>query len=104
VAIELLTEVQSQFASDPEVFTWIGTALLVGKKSSEAELAFDRAIELKPDSAVEEANAAAARQQAGDINGTIIHLERAVAIDPLHLSAVSLFVNLYQAAGKRKQG
>ena len=95
----LLTEVQSQFASDPEVFTWMGTALLVGKKSSEAEIAFDRAIELNPDSAVEEANAAAAHQQAGDIDGTIAHLERAVAIDPLHLSAVSQLVNLYRQQG-----
>ncbi|MGA3092508.1 MAG: c-type cytochrome [Terriglobales bacterium] len=96
---QLLTEVQNQFASDPDLFTWIGTALLVGKKSSEAELAFDRALELKPDSAVEETNAAAARQQAGDINGTVIHLERAVAIDPLHLSAVSLLINLYRQQG-----
>jgi photosynthetic reaction center cytochrome c subunit len=95
----LLTEVQNQFASDPEVFTWMGTALLVGKKSSEAEIAFDRAIELNPDSAVEETNAAAAHQQAGDIDGTIAHLDRAVAIDPLHLSAVSQLVKLYRQQG-----
>ncbi len=95
----LLTEVQNQFASDPEIFTWMGTALLVGKKSSEAELAFDRALELNPNSAVEETNDAAAHQQAGDIDGTIAHLERAVAIDPLHLSAVSQLINLYRQQG-----
>jgi len=96
---QLLTEVQNQFASDPEIFTWMGTALLVGKKSSEAELAFDRALELNPNSAAEETNAAAAHQQAGDIDGTITHLERAVAIDPLHLSATSLLINLYREKG-----
>jgi hypothetical protein len=95
----LLTEVQNQFSSDPELFTWMGTALLVGKKSSEAELAFDRALELNPASAVEETNAAAAHQQAGDIDGTITHLERAVAIDPLHLPATSLLINLYRQQG-----
>jgi photosynthetic reaction center cytochrome c subunit len=96
---QLLTEVQNQFASDSDLFTWIGTALLVGKKSSEAELAFDRALELNPSSAVDETNNAAAHQQAGDIDGTITHLERAVAIDPLHLSATSQLINLYRQQG-----
>jgi photosynthetic reaction center cytochrome c subunit len=95
----LLTEVQNQFASDPEIFTWMGTALLVGKKSDEAELAFDRALQLRPNSAVEETNSAAAHEQAGDIDGTIAHLERAVAIDPLHLSATSQLVSLYRQQG-----
>jgi photosynthetic reaction center cytochrome c subunit len=95
----MLTEVQNQFSSDPEIFTWMGTALLVGKKSSEAELAFDRALQLNPNSAVDETNAAAAHQQAGDIDGTIAHLERAVAIDPLHLSAVSQLIDLYRQQG-----
>jgi photosynthetic reaction center cytochrome c subunit len=99
----MLTEVQNQFAYDPELFTWMGTALLVGKKSSEAELAFDRALELNPNSAVEETNAAAAHQQAGDIDGTIAHLERAVAIDPLHLSAASELINLYRQQGSAKK-
>ncbi|MGA3347854.1 MAG: c-type cytochrome [Candidatus Sulfotelmatobacter sp.] len=96
---QLLTEVQNQFASDPDLFTWIGTALLVGKKSSEAELAFDRALELNPNSAVDETNEAAAHQQGGDIDGAITHLERAVAIDPLHLSASSQLINLYRQQG-----
>ncbi len=92
----LLTEVQNEFSSDPEVFTSMGTALLVGKQPSEAEFAFERALSLRPNSAVAETNAAAAHQQAGDIDGTIAHLERAVALDPLHLPATSALINLYQ--------
>ena len=92
----LLTEVQNGFSSDPEVFTSMGTALLVGKQPSEAEFAFERALSLRPNSAVAETNAAAAHQQAGDIDGTIAHLERAVALDPLHLPATSALINLYQ--------
>ncbi len=96
---QLLTQVQQQFSSDPEIFTSMGTALLIGKQPSEAEFAFERALELKPNSAVAETNVAAAHQQAGDINGTIAHLERAVAIDPVHLPAASALINLYQQQG-----
>jgi Flp pilus assembly protein TadD len=63
--------VQQEFSSDPEVFTSMGTALLIGKQPSEAEFAFERALSLRPNSAVAETNVAAAHQQAGDIDGTI---------------------------------
>ncbi|MGA8271018.1 MAG: c-type cytochrome [Candidatus Sulfotelmatobacter sp.] len=95
----LLTEVQQQFALDPETFTWMGTALLVGKHPSEAELAYERVLALDPNSAAAETNVAFALQQTGDIDGTITHLERAVAIDPLHLQASSLLINLYRQQG-----
>ena len=96
----LLTEVQQQFSEDPDVFTSMGTALLVGKQASEAEFAFERALQLRPKSAVAETNVAAARQQAGDIAGTITHLERAVALDPVHLPAVSALIRLYEQQGE----
>ena len=95
----LLTEVQQEFSSDPEVFTSMGTALLIGKQASEAEFAFERALSLRPNSSVAETNVAAARQQAGDIESTIAHLERAVALDPMHLPATSALINLYQQRG-----
>ena len=95
----LLTEVQQEFSSDPEVFTSMGTALLIGKQASEAEFAFERALSLRPNSAVAETNVAAAHQQAGDIAGTIAHLERAVALDPLHLPATSALIDLYRQQG-----
>ena len=96
---QLLTEVQQQFSSDSEIFTSMGTALLIGKQATEAEFAFERTLELRPNSAIAETNVAAAHQQAGDINGTIAHLERAVAIDPVHLPAASALINLYQQQG-----
>jgi tetratricopeptide (TPR) repeat protein len=95
----LLTEVQNQYALDPATFTWMGTALLVGKLPSEAELAYERVLALDPNSAAAETNVAFALQQAGEIDGTIAHLERAVAIDPLHLQATSLLINLYRQQG-----
>ena len=94
-----LTEVQTEFSSDPDVFTSMGTALLIGKQASEAEFAFERALQLHPDSATAETNVAAAHQQAGDIEGTVAHLERAVADDPMHLPAITALINLYQQQG-----
>jgi photosynthetic reaction center cytochrome c subunit len=95
-----LTEVQNQFSSDSELFSWIGQALLLGKQSSEAEIAFDRALQLHPASPVNEGNSASARAQAGDIEGAITHLERAVALDPLYLPAAGPLVSLYRKQGK----
>jgi photosynthetic reaction center cytochrome c subunit len=95
----MLTEVQNQFSTDHEVFTAMGTALLLAKQSSEAELAFERALQLNPDSVTGETNAASAYLQAGDLGRAIAHLERAVAIDPLHLPADAPLIDLYKRQG-----
>lgn len=98
-----LTEVQNQFASDSELFTWMGLALLLGNQSSEAELAFDRALQLGSDSPVHEANLASAFAQAGDVQSAMAHLERAVALDPLYLPAAGPLVSLYRKEGKQSE-
>jgi photosynthetic reaction center cytochrome c subunit len=95
----MLTEVQNQFSDDADFFTSIGSALLLGKQTSEAEFAFERALQLNPESAPAETNAASANLQAGDINHAVAHLERAVSIDPLHLPADMPLINLYKQQG-----
>jgi photosynthetic reaction center cytochrome c subunit len=95
----MLTEVQEQFSTDSAVFTTMGTALLLGKQSTEAELAFERALQLDPDSVAGETNAASAYLQAGDIDRAVFHLERAVAMDPLHLPADMPLIDLYKRQG-----
>ncbi len=99
----MLTAVQSQFSNDADFFTSIGSALLLGKQTSEAEFAFERALQLNPDSAPAETNAASAYLQGGDINRAVTHLERAVAIDPLHLPADVPLMNLYQQQGNMEK-
>ena len=47
----MLTEVQQQFSSDSQIFTSMGSALLLAKQAGEAELAFERALQLSPSSA-----------------------------------------------------
>lgn len=95
----MLTEVQEQFSTDSAVFTAMGTALLLGKQSTEAELAFERALQLDPHSATGETNAASAYLQAGDLDVAVAHLERAVTIDPLHLPADMPLIDLYGRRG-----
>jgi hypothetical protein len=92
----MLAEVQNQFFSDADFFTSIGSALLMAKQTSEAEFAFERALQLNPDSAPDETNAASAYLQSGDVHRAVAHLERAVAIDPLHLAADVPLINLYK--------
>jgi photosynthetic reaction center cytochrome c subunit len=99
----LLTEVQSQFSSDGAVFTSLGNALLLGKQPAEAGIAFERALQLDPDSVTGETNASSAYLQAGDVRGAVAHLERAVALDPLHLPAVSPLVGLYKKLGNEEK-
>jgi photosynthetic reaction center cytochrome c subunit len=95
-----LTEVQNQFAGDSEFFSWIGQALLIGRQSVEAEIAFDRAVQLNPTSPVNLGNAASAYAQAGDLDAARTRLERAVALDPLYLPAAGSLVVLYRKQGK----
>ncbi len=95
----MLTEVQEQFSTDGEVFTSLGTALLIAKHPSEAKFAFERALQLNPDSVTGETNAASAYLQAGNFDLAIAHLERAVALDPMHLPADVPLIELYKQQG-----
>jgi photosynthetic reaction center cytochrome c subunit len=95
-----LTEVQAQFSNDSDFFKWIGEALLLAQQTSEAKIAFERALELNPNSPLAEASAASPYVQSGDATRAIAHLERALTLDPLYLPAASALMGLYQKEGK----
>ena len=95
-----LTEVQGQFANDGDFFKWIGEALLLGKQTAEARMAFERALQLDANSALTEASVASPYLQEGDDIQAIAHLQRAVAMDPLFLPAASTLIGLYEKHGK----
>ncbi len=94
-----LTEVQAQFSNDSDFFKWIGEALLLAQQSSEAKFAFERALELDPNSPLAEASAASPYVASGDAPQAIAHLERALTLDPLYLPAASTLMSLYQKEG-----
>jgi photosynthetic reaction center cytochrome c subunit len=94
-----LTEVQAQFANDSDFFKWIGEALLLAQQTAEAKIAFERALELTPNSPLAEDSAASPYVQSGDAARAIAHLERALTLDPLYLPAASTLMSLYQNEG-----
>ena len=94
-----LTEVQAQFSDDSDFFKWIGEALLLAQQTSEAKIAFERALELDPDSPLAEASAATPYVDSGDAARAIPHLQRALTLDPLYLPAASTLMSLYQKEG-----
>ncbi len=94
-----LTEVQAQFSNDSDFFKWIGEALLLAQQTSEAKIAFERALELDPNSPLAEASAASPYVASGDAPRAIAHLERALTLDPLYLPAASTLMSLYQKEG-----
>ncbi len=96
----MLTEAQQQFTNDRDFFKWVGQALLLGKQPSEAKFAFERELQLDPDSALTEASVASAYAQEGDTDTAITHLKRAVSMDPLSLPASETLVQLYQKQGR----
>jgi photosynthetic reaction center cytochrome c subunit len=94
-----LTAVQAQFSNDGDFFKWIGEALLLAQQTSEAKIAFERALELGPNSPLAEASAASPYAASGDAPRAIAHLERALTLDPLYLPAASTLMSLYQKEG-----
>ena len=94
-----LTEVQAQFSDDSDFFKWIGEALLLAQQTAEAKIAFERALELDPNSPLAEASAATPYVESGDAARAIAHLERALTLDPLYLPAASTLMSLYQKEG-----
>ena len=95
----MLTQVQNEFANDSELFSAMGTALLLAGEASEAQLAFQRVLQLQPNSVSGETNLASAFLKNGDSGRAAAHMERAVTLDPLHLPAVEPLIDLYKSEG-----
>jgi photosynthetic reaction center cytochrome c subunit len=95
-----LTEVQQQLTNDSDFFKWIGEALLFAKQTSEAKFAFERALELNPNSAEAESSAAAPYLREGKADLATAHLERALLLDPLDLPSATALAAVYREQGK----
>ncbi len=96
----LLAEVVKQLPDDSAVLTALGKSLLAMNRPLEAVKLFERVLELGPDSAVNEGYAGTAWMQAGDMRKAELHLERAVAMDPLLFPTVEALVQVYRQQGE----
>jgi hypothetical protein len=98
----MLTEVQRAAPTDIGVPRGIGRALLLGKEPLEALKAFERVLQLMPDSAAGEEDVGIACLESGQVEKAAAHLERALELDPLQLSAATALQAVYRSRGKRK--
>ena len=99
----MLTEVQRSAPDDIGVLKGIGRALLLGKEPLESLKAFERVLQLVPDNASSEEDVGLALLESGQVEKAASHLERALDLDPLLLSAAASLQEVYRrqgAAGK----
>lgn len=95
----MLTEVQRAAPDDVGVLNGIGRTLLLGREPLEALKAFERVRQLLPNSATAEEDVGIASLESGQVDQAASHLERALALDPLLLSAASALQEVYRKHG-----
>jgi tetratricopeptide (TPR) repeat protein len=78
-------------------------ALLLGKEPLEALKAFERVLQLMPDNAASEEDAGVACLESGQVEKAATHLERALELDPLQLSAATALQAVYRRQGKNEK-
>jgi tetratricopeptide (TPR) repeat protein len=96
----ILTTVQQQFPQDSEMYNMFGAALIAGRQYDEAVQAFMLAVRFDPSSSPKEASLGQAYLAAGQEALGEQHLERAMELDPLNLSAAALLIDAYDKSGK----
>ena len=77
----------------------IGRALAGAGKTNEAVRAFELVLKLSPDTASSEEDLGIAFSRAGQLEDAASHLERAVQLDPLLLSAGTALQEVYRSQG-----
>jgi Flp pilus assembly protein TadD len=82
------------------MYNMLGTELIAGKQYGEAVQAFARAVQFDPTSSPKEASLGQAYLAAGQEALGEEHLERAMELDPLNLSAAALLIDAYDKSGK----
>ncbi len=97
----MLTTVQQQFPQDSELYNTMGNALFIGQQFGEAMHAFELAVRYDPKSSPKEMNLAEAYEAMGDQKLAEQHLEKALALDPLNLSAATTLMQIYDKNGEQ---
>lgn len=99
----MLTEVQKAAPGDIGVLKGIGRALLLGKEPLEALKAFERVLQLVPNSATSEEDVGIACLESGQVEEAASHLERALELDSLQLSAATALQVVYRRQGQNEK-
>ena len=99
----MLAEVQRTAPDDIGVLQGIGRTLLLGKEPLEALRAFEKVLQLSPISAVNEKDVGMASLESGQFDRAGPHLERALELDPLLLSAATALQEVYKRQGNNEK-
>lgn len=99
-----LTEVQHQFRADCEMYQSMGNALFIGRQFSEAAIAFEMAERCDPKSTSTEASLGSVYAAWGKNEAAESHLEQALALDPMNLTAAEQLIGLYEKDGETVKG
>ncbi|HEV2424977.1 MAG TPA: hypothetical protein VGZ29_09130 [Terriglobia bacterium] len=94
---ELLMQCWSDFANDPALLNGLGTAVLDSSHGKEAAAAFEQAIQIEPQSAVDQLHAGLAWKAAQDDQKAIAYFEKAIALDPLLEQAYQELAAIYES-------
>jgi tetratricopeptide (TPR) repeat protein len=84
---------------DVDALRGMGRARLAARQPLEAVKAFERVLQLTPDSAAAEADLGTACLQSGQTEKAASHLERAMRLDPLLISAGTTLEEVYRRQG-----
>jgi tetratricopeptide (TPR) repeat protein len=95
----MLAEFQPSAPDDIEVLKGIGRAVLAAGHTAEALKAFEWVLKLAPDSAAGEEELGVAFWRSGQLEDAASHLERALKLDPLLLSAGTALQEVYREQG-----
>jgi hypothetical protein len=99
----MLVDVQKTAPDDVAVLRGIGRALLLGKQPAESLRAFERVLVLTPGNATGEEDVGVASLEAGQVDQSVAHLEKALALDPLLLTAATALEQAYRRQGRQDQ-
>ncbi len=96
----MLSSVQKQFSQDGETFNAMGEALFATRHYDEAARAFELAVHFDPESSPKESSLGQAYLAAGKSDLAESHLEKAMKLDDMNLSAGVALLKLYGADGE----
>jgi Flp pilus assembly protein TadD len=96
----MLAQLQGRFTQDSELFNTMGYALMAGQNYPAAAKAFQLAVKFDPGSSQKETNLGQAYASAGATVEAETHLEKALHLDPLNLTATGLLIDVYNRNGE----
>ena len=96
-AYQLLASASNEFPNDPVLLRAMGQIISGTKAEADADVLFDKALAVEPDSSLIYYDKAVAAEQAGDANNAINYFEKTLQLDPWLVDPYQHLAQLYTA-------